>query len=332
MVKAIGMPETDPPQKSAVIRREAQVSDACVGERLDKLAASLFQDYSRNQLRHWITEGALLVDEQVRSPSYRVHAGETIVLQASIQQPDRWLAEEGMAIQVLQEEASYLIINKAAGVVMHPGAGYQSGTLANGLLALYPELQALPRAGIVHRLDKDTTGLLIVARTEAAYDYFVQRLKLREVQRRYMAVVEGRLLASERIVAPIGRHPHRRLQMAVTEGGRFAATLVRPLEHYRQHTLVEVELETGRTHQIRVHMAWHGYPVLGDTLYGSRQRRRRQLAKRADESAYIQTFQRQALHARSLSFCHPDDGQPRCFTSEWPDDFQHLVNQIRTLG
>lgn len=311
---------------------ERQVPARLAGERLDKLAVSLFKGCSRSRLKRWISEGVLRVDGHIRMPDYKVRVGEKITLQIPEEQPDAWVPETGIVFQVLHETASYLIINKPAGLAVHPGAGCQTGTLANGLLARYPELQSVPRAGIVHRLDKDTTGLLVIARTEAAYTYFIESFKSHRIKRQYIAVVEGRLLTPARIVAPIGRHPRRRLQMAVVESGRFAATQVRPLEHYEQHSLVGLTMETGRTHQIRVHLRWHGYPVLGDGLYG-RKRQRRSSTYPPPVAACIQGFQRQALHAAVLSFSCPDSNQPVQFApDEWPHDFQLLVDQLRTTA
>jgi 23S rRNA pseudouridine1911/1915/1917 synthase len=254
------------------IRREARVPPELAGMRVDRAAAELFAEYSRALLARWIQDGALRVDGEAVKPKIRLVGGEQLCLDAQLEAREDWEAAEPIPFEVVYEDEYLLVIDKPVGLVVHPGAGNPRGTLVNGLLDRRPALALLPRAGIVHRLDKDTSGLLLVAATVPAQHALGRMMSRREVSRRYLAVVEGRLVGGMDIDRPIGRDPGQRTRQAVRADGRPALTRVRVLERYRVHTLVEATLETGRTHQIRVHLADAGYPLVGDGRYGARGR------------------------------------------------------------
>ncbi len=230
-------------------------------------------------------------------------------------------------LTVVYEDDDVAIIDKPAGLVVHPGAGNTTGTLANGVLHRYPQANRLPRAGIVHRLDKDTSGLLVVALSETARGVLIQNLENREVQREYLAVINGTLISGGSVDAPIGRHPRDRIKMAVTEKGKPAQTDYRIVERFRAHTLLSLKLHSGRTHQIRVHMAHLGYPLIGDPVYGDRVR----LPSKASEMLVtaLSGFRRQALHASTLGFLHPVTGEPLSWTSALPTDLELLLAALR---
>lgn len=294
--------------------------------RLDRVAATLFDEFSRAMLSSWIQQGALTVDGAVVKPKVRLAGGETLALNALLLPREDWSAADRVAFQVIHEDADLLVVNKPAGVVVHPGAGNPRATLVNGLLLEYPELATLPRAGIVHRLDKDTSGLMLVARTLVARHRLSAMLAQREVSRRYLAVAEGCLTGGLEIDAPIGRDPLRRTRQAVRSDGRAALTRVRVLERYRTHTLVEASLQTGRTHQIRVHLSSAGYPLVGDVRYGARRR----LPPRAGDAlvAMLRGFRRQALHAWKLDFVHPVTGRGMRLRAEAPEDLRALMDAL----
>lgn len=297
------------------------MSAEAAGERLDKWLSAQLTDYSRSRLQRWITSGALLVDGRAQPPGFRLKGGEGLHLFATWQPAKPWQAEDGIDLDVRYEDGDILIINKPAGLVTHPGAGNWHGTLANALLGRYPKLEQVTRAGIVHRLDKDTSGIMMVAHSETAYQYLIKALSLREVTRRYTAVLEGRLMRSVQIAEPIARHPHQRTLMAVSKRGRDALTHIKPIECFDATTLTEVRLETGRTHQIRVHAAYIKYPVLGDKVYRSKGSRIK-ITKAA-------AFSRQALHAEVLALKHPSSGKALEFTAEWPQDLATLISRLR---
>ncbi len=297
------------------------------GERIDRVLAQLLPEYSRSLLTAWLKAGRVRVDARTWRPSERVRGGERLVVDAAPVQPEVEVRPQAIDLDVVHEDEAVLVINKPPGLVVHPGAGNADGTLQNALLHHDPALEALPRAGIVHRLDKDTSGLMVVARTHAAHKQLVAQLQERTVKREYLAVVCGVMVAGGTVDQPIARHPRDRVRMAVHPGGREAVTHYRVVERYRAHTLVRVNLETGRTHQIRVHMAWIRYPLLGDATYGQRL----QLPKGADPAltATLRGFRRQALHARRLRFDHPLHGRSVTFEAPAPSDFQALVGALR---
>lgn len=297
------------------------------GERADKVAAILFDEFSRALLTRWMSEGALTVDGLVVKPKTKLIGGERLALDAQAGPVEDWASAQPIEFSVLYEDEDLLVIDKPAGLVVHPGAGNPDGTLVNGLLAHRPALAGLPRAGIVHRLDKETSGLLVVAASLQAHTQLVRDLQARAIERRYLAVSEGRMVAGRDIDAPIGRDPRSRVRQAVREDGKPALTRVRVQERFRVHTLIEAQLATGRTHQIRVHLASIGYPLVGDRRYGARGR----LPPGADADLIecLRTFPRQALHAWVLGLNHPASGEPLEFTAPIPGDLTQLIEVLR---
>ena len=298
------------------------------GQRLDQALARLFPEYSRSRLKSWLLSGALVVDGGSPRPRDPVFGGETVRLQV---EPETAVVAtaEAIALDVVHEDDSLLVINKPAGLVVHPGAGNPGGTLLNGLLHHAPELESLPRAGIVHRLDKDTSGLLLVAKTLPAHTALTRQLADREISRHYLAVCVGVLTGGGTIDAPIGRHRSDRTRMCVRDDGRPAVTHYTVLERFAAHTFINVRLETGRTHQIRVHLAYRRHPLLGDPVYGGRLA----LPKGAGEklTATLRGFRRQALHAAQLGFDHPESGAALVFEAPLPTDFAGLLDALREV-
>jgi len=288
------------------------------GLRADQALARLFPEHSRSRLQSWLKTGRILIDGKSPDSKSKVWGGETV--QLSPEPSDEVLAEqaEDIPLNVVFEDDTLLVIDKPAGLVVHPAAGNWSGTLLNGLLAHHAAAATLPRAGIVHRLDKDTSGLLVVARTLEAQTDLVRQLQARSVKRHYYALVHGMPLESGRVEAPIGRHPVQRTKMAVVPGGREALTHFRVVERFERATLVECSLATGRTHQIRVHMAHIGHPLVGDATYG----------KTRSADPRLDAFPRQALHAWQLGLIHPRTGQACRWEVPLPDDFRLLLDEI----
>ncbi len=311
------VPMTEP--RSAILPAEL------AGLRLDAALARVFGEYSRSQLSQWLREGALTVDGRQPKPRTTVHGGEEVRLVLP-DAPEPESQAEDIALDVVHADAAIIVINKPAGLVVHPAAGHRSGTLVNALLHHAPELAALPRAGIVHRLDKETTGLLVVARTPAAQTSLVRQLQQRSVHREYRALVHGLPISGGTIDLPIGRHPVDRKRMAVVSGGRPAVSHYRVLKRLRVHTLIAVHLDTGRTHQIRVHMAQAGFPVVGDPTYGGRPRPVRGMMAAAAQA--LAAFRRQALHAAVLGLVHPVTGDECRFEVPLPPDFQVLLDAL----
>ena len=306
---------------------EGVVPRECAGERLDVAASRLVPDVSRGRIAAAIRSGALLLDGRTRKPAHRVLGGERISIH--IEEPPRALGDlpQSVPFEVAYEDEHLIVVDKPPGLVVHPGAGNADGTLVNGLLARRPELAALPRAGIVHRLDKDTSGLLVVAATEQARQALVRAIQRRAVDRIYLAVAEGVMIAGRDIDLALGRDPLQRTRWRAREGGRPALTHVRVVARYRAHTLVRAELETGRTHQVRAHLSAVGHPLVGDRRYGARGR----LPKGPGEEliATIRGFSRQALHARHLGFEHPVLGRAMRFESPVPRDIEGLVRALK---
>ena len=311
------------------IQHQATVLPNQAGRRIDQIAAELFGDFSRARLQEWIKSGHLTVDGVAVRGKDKVKTGNVLALDAELESRENWAAQE-LALDVVYEDTSLLVINKPAGLVVHPGAGSPDGTMLNALLFRDPQLAAIPRAGIVHRLDKDTTGLLVIARTLQAHADLVRQLQERTVKREYEAVVCGSFTGGGKVDAPMGRHPRDRVKMAVVASGKPAITHFRIVQRFETYTHLRVQLETGRTHQIRVHMAHIGHPLLGDTLYGARLR----LPKHADEElkTVLQDFRRQALHAAQLGLIHPVTGEYLQWQAPLPDDMQVLLNALKAHG
>ena len=301
----------------------ATIPDNLSGVRLDQAAAKLFPDYSRARLQGWIKSAALTVDGEQAKPKDKVFGGEELQLVPELEEQGDWQAED-IALDIVYEDDDILVVNKPAGLVVHPAAGNYSGTLLNGLLYHAPDLINVPRAGIVHRLDKDTTGLMVVAKTLTAHADLVEQLQERSVSREYEAVVQGVMTGGGRVEGNIGRHPRQRQKMAVLDhGGKEAITHYRVLQRFDQFTHIRLKLETGRTHQIRVHMAHIGYPLIGDPLYAGRFKIPRQASTELLEC--LRGFNRQALHAAQLGLIHPGSGDYMEWQAERPRDMQSLL-------
>jgi 23S rRNA pseudouridine1911/1915/1917 synthase len=307
-------------------QRELRLPQQAAGRRLDQALAEALPEYSRTRLKRWIDTGQLRVDGRVPRPRDIVAGGERVLLDAPDEDAVTPLAQE-MALEIAFEDAHVLVVDKPAGLVVHPGAGNPDRTLQNALLALDPRLSKQPRAGIVHRLDKDTSGLLIVARNDLARASLTEALTARGIHREYQAVCVGVMTAGGTIDAPIDRHPVDRLRMTVRTGGRDAVTHYRVIERFRRHTWVRVMLETGRTHQIRLHLSHAGYPLVGDPVYGRRLVIPKGATPKLGET--LRAFRRQALHAAKLVFPHPVDGREIEVTAPLPPDFVGLVAALR---
>jgi 23S rRNA pseudouridine1911/1915/1917 synthase len=307
-------------------RLTAQVPDELAGLRLDRVLVELFPDYSRARLQQWMQAGLVSVDGRQPRPRDKARGGERVELVARLEDDTAWRAE-ARALDIIFQDGDLLVINKPAGMVVHPAAGNRTGTLLNALLHHAPELAQLPRAGIVHRLDKDTSGLLVVARTLEAHKRLVAALAARAIEREYEAIVCGVMTAGGRIEAPIGRHPTQRTRMAVREQGKAAVSHYRVLERFRAHSRVQVRLESGRTHQIRVHMAHIHHPLVGDPAYGGRLRL--PPGCRAGLAEALRGFRRQALHARRLALDHPASGKAMAWTAPLPPDMDALLAALR---
>ncbi len=305
------------------VELQASVPQEMHGNRLDQVAAQLFPQYSRSRLQEWIRQGALSVDGQQCRPRDKVSGGARLQVDAELETAVGWQAQD-IALDIVYEDTSILVLNKPAGLVVHPAAGHAQGTLVNALLAHAPELAQLPRAGIVHRLDMETSGLLVVARTLPAHHHLVEQLQSRTVKREYIALCIGAMTGGGTVDAPMGRHPRQRKKMAVLAGGgKPAITHYRLAQRFGHHTRITVNLETGRTHQIRVHMAHRKYPLIGDPLYGGRPR----IPKGASDLLIdtLRHFPRQALHARALGLIHPATGEPVQFECPLPQDILTLI-------
>ena len=303
--------------------RTAIIPLELAGTRLDQALASLFPEFSRSRLSEWIRQGFATVDAQTRRPRDRVVGGERVELRlAPAADSERWEAQP-LDIAVLYEDEHLLVVDKPVGLVVHPGAGNPDGTLVNALLHRDPALVRVPRAGVVHRLDKNTSGLLVVARTLLAHKRLVSALKCRQVEREYLAVVTGLLSAGGRVDAPVGRHRVQRTRMAVNDAGRPAATRYRVERRFRAHSLIRLALESGRTHQIRVHMAHIDHPLVGDPVYGGRLRLPAGAGSELTER--LRAFKRQALHAEQLKLRHPLTEEAMHWRSPLPPDMQELL-------
>ena len=294
--------------------------------RLDKVCSEIFDDFSRSQLKKWILEGRILLNNEIALPKDLVNKNDEISLDPVSEDKIAWEAED-ISFEVIFENKDYLIINKPFNLVMHPGAGCNHGTLANGLLFYYPELKTIPRAGIVHRLDKDTSGILLVARTERFRNYFVQLLQERKVKKLYKAVVVGKTIGSFEISEPIGRDKNNRIKMSIRSNGKDALTFVKLNESLNNYSLLDVRIETGRTHQIRVHLSNKKLPIIGDKTYNPSNNVAKETPKELIET--IRTFPRQALHSYQLSFMDMDTDEMMSFSAPLSDDIKKLIETLK---
>ena len=305
--------------------KECLIPVELAGQRFDQALARLFPEYSRSRLTHWVREGRVLLDERTPRPRDSVMAGQRVRL-TLVEEALTELLPEHLPLDIVFEDAALIIVNKAAGLVVHPGAGNPAGTLQNALLAYAPELVQVPRCGLVHRLDKDTSGLLAVARTLEAHTQLVAALAARQFEREYEALVNGVMTGGGSVDAPIARHGVDRKRMSVREGGRAAVTHYRVIQRFRAHTHVSVKLETGRTHQIRVHLTHIHHSLVGDPVYG------RRLMIPTDATAALSEelrgFKRQALHARRLGLAHPVSGEFMRWETPLPQDMQRLLQAL----
>ena len=305
----------------------AKVPEELVGMRLDQALAEMFSDYSRSKLQTWIKAGRVTVNGQLLKARDKVDGGEDILLDAEPEKVVEAIAEP-IALEIIYEDDDLLIINKPAGLVVHPGAGNPNGTLLNALLYHDGNLAQLPRSGIVHRIDKETTGLLMVAKTLASHTDLVEQLQNREIEREYQAIIQGRMTAGETIDQPIGRHPVDYKRFMVKAGGRDSVTHYRVLQRLENYTVIKVILETGRTHQIRVHMEHIRYPLVGDPLYGRRFGLPRACSPALEEA--LRAFKRQALHAAKLGLIHPTTKEHCQWEIPMPEDMQILLTAMET--
>ena len=308
-----------------LIQQSFRVEQGQAGNRLDHALHQLLPDYSRSRIQQWIQQGFVCLNREACKPRQKVYSGDRIELDVP-EQPAIEDRPQAIEFELVHQDNDIFVINKPAGLVVHPAAGNWDGTLVNGLLARDSKLRQLPRAGIVHRLDKDTTGLMVVARTLSAHNSLVEQLQERRVRREYIALARGAITAGRSIETGIGRHPQNRKKMAVVEGGKPAVTHFQVERRFSHYSLLRLQLETGRTHQIRVHMAHLQYPLLGDPVYGGRA----QLPAGVDERLQrrIRQFRRQALHAERLGFEHPGSGDAVSFTAPPPDDFVALLDDL----
>lgn len=310
------------------IELTSEVPSEAAGKRLDQILAQLFSEHSRSRLQEWIEKGFVKVDGEIKRGKDKLKGGERIDILAQLEIVSAWEAQE-LPLDIIFEDEDLLVINKPTDFVVHPAAGHANGTLVNALLHYAPQLGELPRAGIVHRLDKDTTGLLVIAKTIFAHNELGAALQQRKVERIYEAIVQGVMPAGGTLNAWLDRHPHDRKKRTVVEAGRGkeAITHYRVLQKFRAHSHLQLKLETGRTHQIRVHMAHLNYPILGDRTYGGRLR----LPPRSDPSFQqkLRDFPRQALHAKRLSLIHPRTKEAMTWESPFPSDMQGLLSALK---
>ncbi|QMU62533.1 MAG: 23S rRNA pseudouridine(1911/1915/1917) synthase RluD [Gammaproteobacteria bacterium] len=303
----------------------AVIPNDYAGLRLDLALAKMYPDFSRARLQKWIKNGDALINDQIMRPKDIVAGGESVLLNVSIVD-EVSLDPEAITLNIVFEDEYLMVINKPAGLIVHPGAGNPSGTMANALLHHIPELRSVPRVGIVHRLDKDTTGLLVVAKDLKSHTHLVDQLQQRTVSRKYIALVYGEMISGGTVDEPIGRHSVDRKRMAVKPSmGRPAVTHYRVRKKYNGFTLLDVKLETGRTHQIRVHMSHIKFPIIGDLVYG-----RKMNAGKNSMLQLLSNFPRQALHAAELSFVHPKKQSEVSFSAPIPTDFQELIEVLES--
>ncbi|MFK8068000.1 MAG: 23S rRNA pseudouridine(1911/1915/1917) synthase RluD [Gammaproteobacteria bacterium] len=304
----------------------AIIPESYDGWRLDRALAEMFSDYSRSSLKSWILNGKVQIDQKRIRPTITVYGGEQVEIWVEPEQKIEWKAQN-IPLNIVHEDEDLIVINKPANLVVHPGAGNPDGTLVNALLYYDQKLENLPRAGIVHRLDKDTTGIMVVARSLRAHTSLVDQLQTRTLKREYQAIVNGVVQSNGSIDAPIGRHPTQRVRMAVVENGKPAKTHYRCESKFPAHTHLKVQLESGRTHQIRVHMSHINFPIVGDPVYGSRSKVYKELEK--DLVEVLSNFKRQALHSTQLTLEHPATKEVLSWKTPLPDDMKNLINKLK---
>lgn len=303
-----------------------EIPPSCAGMRLDQALAQLFDGYSRSRLSQWLKAGQVRVNGQQLRGRDKVWGGEQVEIHAELEEQTAWQAE-AIALEIVYEDEQLLVINKPAGLVVHPATGNPAGTLVNALLHHDASLNTIPRAGVVHRIDKDTSGLLVVARTLTAQKSLVEQFQAHSLLREYQAVVTGVLTAGGTVDAPVGRHPVQRKRMAVIPNGKPAVTHYRVVERFRAHSWIRCRLETGRTHQIRVHMAHIHHPLVGDPVYGGRLRLPKGCTETLTET--LRHFRRQALHAGRLGLVHPTSGETLEWKAALPADMESLLVSLR---
>ncbi len=308
------------------IQISSKIPEEFDGKRLDQVCAQLFPEYSRSLLQKWIRRQWLTVDQQHLSPKDKVFAQQTICINAELEDQQNWEAQP-ISLNILFEDDDLILLNKPAGIVVHPGAGNPDHTLVNALLFHEPNLNKLPRAGIVHRLDKATSGIMVIAKTLKAYTFLVDQIQQRKVKREYEAIVNGVMISGGTVHAPIGRHPVSRTKMAVVHSGKEAITHYRIIESFRAHTHLKVQLETGRTHQIRVHMAHLHHPIVGDPEYGRKSYIPAGILP--ELKTMLQHFPRQALHAKRLTLQHPETLEILVYEAPLPEDMEALITMLR---
>ncbi|OGT44834.1 MAG: RNA pseudouridine synthase [Gammaproteobacteria bacterium RIFCSPHIGHO2_12_FULL_38_11] len=302
------------------------IPEALANHRLDVVLSQLFPDYSRSQIQHWIKAGSVLVDSKIiQKPRHAVLTGQNIQIDVELPEQTECKAQ-AIPLDIIYEDESLIVINKSVGLIVHPGAGNPDNTLVNALLHYAPELSLIPRAGVIHRLDKDTSGLLVIARTLPVHNRLIKDMQARKIHREYRAIVQGRMISGGTVDMPMARHPNNRLKMAVVNSGKEAVTHYRVLERFAEHTLLNVQLETGRTHQIRVHLAHIKYPIVGDATY-ARQRQFPKLSQDAQNA--LRKFNHQALHAYRLALTHPSTKKPIEWIAPIPDDIEKLLSILR---
>lgn len=305
------------------------IPDALAHQRLDAALAQLFPDYSRSQIQQWIREGYVQLDNKIiQKPRHETVAGQIVTITATVTENTEWIAQS-IPLNIVFEDETIIVINKPVGLIVHPGAGNPNNTLVNALLHHCAELSHIPRAGIIHRLDKDTSGLLVIAKTLSAHNLLIKQMQAREIEREYRAVVHGHIISGGTIDLAMGRHATQRTKMAVKEMGKPAITHYRVLEHFQEHTLLSVKLETGRTHQIRVHFSYYHYPLVGDPVYGKRGQYQYPELSQAAQNA-LNNFKHQALHAYKLTLTHPVTKKRMTFQAPLPDDFLQLIEALKT--
>ena len=299
------------------------IPERMTGDRLDVALSEMLPDYSRSKITAWIKSGDVLINNKAFKPKDKVNGSQMVMLSLNKKQNNDWSAEN-IALNIVFEDEDIIIINKPFGLVTHPGAGNWNGTLANALLYYDPELSKLDRAGIVHRLDKNTSGLMVIARNEKSQKYLVEQLQSHSVVREYSAIVYGHMISGGSVNDPIGRDPKDRIKQAVSSNGKDATTHYRVIDRFKSHTHVKAILETGRTHQIRVHLSHIGYPLLGDSMYGGRVRFPKKASEILKES--LLGFKRQALHSKKLALNHPSTGELMSWKAPLPDDMLELLD------